>query len=491
MVNKNPLLRQNLQVGLVQKLALTPALLQKIELLKLSHLELSDFVKNELMQNPVLEEDSSFKGTEGAASTEISLDEAAGKNDAIQDRAFEDIDFQAFFGDYLDSGQRGLGYEDYERPGFETFAVKPTSLYDHLGWQLGLETSSPEVDLAAQEIVGNLSPEGYLEMELEEILASIQERASREQHNLTVTLADVEKALQLVQRLDPPGVGARNLRECLMLQLRHWELANTPEYRLLRDHADLLEQGDLEKIAELEECSIEDVRVVMARIRHLNPKPGLQYESDATIYIQPDVYIYKMGQDYVISLNEDGLPKLHLSSFYRRILKSGQMKKEEKKFLREKFRNAVELIRNLDHRKRTIYRVCEIIVAEQRDFLDKGLAHLKPMLLKDVADRLNLHTSTVSRAVTNKWVHCPQGIIELRNFFTLGFKRDGGEDISVYILKKKISDLIEKEEKRKPLSDSDLTKKLNSEGIEIKRRTVAKYREEMNIPNSRERRLKT
>ncbi|MBN2430580.1 MAG: RNA polymerase factor sigma-54 [Acidobacteria bacterium] len=491
MVNKNPLLRQNLQVGLVQKLALTPALLQKIELLKLSHLELSDFVKNELMQNPVLEEDPSTRGSESAAATEISLEEAAGKSDATQDRSFEDIDYQAFFGEYLDSGQRGLGYEDYERPGFETFAVKPTSLYEHLSWQLGLETTTPVVDLAAQEIVGNLNSEGYLEMELDEIQASLQERIIREGLNLSVGSADVEEALRVVQRLDPPGIGARDLRECLMLQLQHWELSNTPEYRILRDHAELLEQGNLEAIAELEDCSIEDVRVVLARIRHLNPKPGLQYESDATIYIQPDVYIYKMGQDYVISLNEDGLPKLHLSSFYRRILKSGQMMKEEKKFLREKFRNAVELIRNLDHRKRTIYRVCEIIVQEQRDFLDKGIAHLKPMLLKDVADRLDLHTSTVSRAVTNKWVHCPQGIIELRNFFTLGFKRDGGEDISVYILKKTISDLIEKEEKRRPLSDSDITQKLNNEGIEIKRRTVAKYREEMEIPNSRERRVKT
>jgi len=490
MVNKNPLLRQNLQVGLVQKLALTPALLQKIELLKLSHLELSDFVKNELMQNPVLEEDPSARAGEGST-TEISLEEAAGKSEAAQDRSFEDIDFQAFFGDYLDSGQRGLGYEDYERPEFETFAVKPTSLYEHLMWQLGLETASPAVDLAAQEIVGNLNPEGYLEMGLDEVLVTLRERIAREGIGLAIEPADVKDALRLVQRLDPSGVGARDLRECLMLQLQHWELTNTPEYRILRDHAPLLEQGDLETIAELEECTIEDVRVVLARIRHLNPKPGLQYESDATIYIQPDVYIYKMGQDYVISLNEDGLPKLHLSSFYRRILKSGQMMKEEKKFLREKFRNAVELIRNLDHRKRTIYRVCEIIVQEQRDFLDQGLAHLKPMLLKDVADRLNLHTSTVSRAVTNKWVHCPQGIIELRNFFTLGFKRDGGEDISVYILKKKISDLIEKEEKHKPLSDSDITKKLNHEGIEIKRRTVAKYREEMDIPNSRERRVKT
>ena len=275
-----------------------------------------------------------------------------------------------------------------------------------------------------------------------------------------------------------------------MLQLESWDLTDSLEYRILQNHAVSLEDGDLAKILTEESCSQEELDAALKRIRHLNPKPGLQYQSDATIYIQPDVYIHKVGQDYIISLNEDGLPRLHLSSMYKKMLQSGTALKDEKKFLREKFRNAIELIRNLDHRKRTIYRVCEIIVAEQRGFLENGISKLRPMLLKDVADQLSLHTSTISRAVTNKWVHCPQGIIELRNFFTLGFKRDGGEDVSVFILKEKIGKLIDKEDKRKPLSDNDLTDIINKEGIEIKRRTIAKYREELEIPNSRARRQK-
>jgi len=197
-----------------------------------------------------------------------------------------------------------------------------------------------------------------------------------------------------------------------------------------------------------------------------------------------------VGSNYVITLNEDGLPRLHINAYYRRILESGQANREDKRFIREKFRSAIELIRNLDHRRRTIYRVCEIIIERQRDFLDNGIAHLRPMLLKDVAEQLGLHTSTVSRAVTNKWVHCPQGILELRQFFTLGFKTDAGDDISVHILKEKIRDLIGKENPDRPLSDNDLTDILNRNGIEIKRRTVAKYREEMGLPNSRSRRRK-
>jgi len=491
MVNKNPYLRQDLRIAPIQKLALTPALLQKIELLKLSHLELSEFVKSELLQNPVLEEDGNSRSPEMSSQSEPAAEHSENISEPSQESKFEDIDYNAFFEDYLDTAPRGRGtYEDYEKPEFETFAVKPVSLSEHLFWQLGLTDLSPAVETAAREIIGNLNPDGYLEEDLSEILSQAGETAAEMDGDLEITASDVEEALTAVQQFDPTGIGARDLRECLMIQLEYWGLKNTPDYRMLRDYAEMLERKEFEKIAEIEDCSPDDVREVLERIRHLNPKPGQQYQADTTIYIQPDVYIYKMGHDYIISLNEDGLPRLHLSSYYKQVLKSSKAQREEKKYIREKFRNAVELIRNLDHRKRTIYRVCEIIVKQQREFLEKGLGHLKPMLLKDVAEQLGLHTSTISRAVTNKWVHCPQGIIELRKFFTLGFKTDGGEDISIYILKNKIRDLIKNEDTSKPLSDSHLTEILNREGIDIKRRTIAKYREELDIPNSRERRIK-
>jgi RNA polymerase sigma-54 factor len=486
MVNKNPYLRQNLRLAPIQKLTLTPALLQKIELLTLSHLELSEFIKDELLQNPLLEE-GSFETAESPSDGEAPAEQAAAPETQPGTEAeaetgspvAEDLDYGTFFEEYLDPGYRSAEYEEYERPEFDTFAVKPVSLYEHLQWQVGLVDLPPPVERAAREIIGNLDGDGYFTGRLEEIAEAAG-----------TTPEEAAVGLEVVQRFDPAGVGARNLRDCLLLQLRYWSLEQSLAYRLLERHAELVEAGRMEEISRLEGVGLDEVRDALERIRRLNPRPGLQYEPDHTIYIQPDVYIYKVGHDYLISLNEDGLPKLHINPYYRRILESGKSTGSERKFIREKFKNAVELIRNLDHRKRTIYRVCEIIVTRQREVLDQGFAFLKPMLLKDVADELGLHTSTVSRAVTNKWVHCPQGILELRQFFTLGFKTDTGEDISIHILKAKLRELIEKENPAKPLSDHDLTDMLNRQGVEIKRRTVAKYREEMEIPNSRSRRAK-
>jgi RNA polymerase sigma-54 factor len=483
MVNKNPYLRQNLRLAPIQKLTLTPALLQKIELLTLSHLELSDFIKDEMLQNPFLEEgayeteETPSEGEAPVQTAEIPDPPAETEAEAPEP---EELDYGAFFDDYLEPGYHNAEYEEYERPEYDTFAVKSVSLFEHLQWQLGLVELPPAVERAAREIIGNLGSDGYFSGTLEEIAAAAG-----------TGVEEAAAALAAIQRFDPAGVGARDLRECLLLQLRYWGQEDSLAYRLLEEHADLVETGQMEEIARLEEVDLDEVREAMERIRHLNPKPGLQYEPDHTIYIQPDVFIYKVGHDYRIDLNEDGLPRLHLNAYYRRILENGQSTGAEKKFIREKFKNAVELIRNLDHRKRTIYRVCEIIVQRQQEFLDHGFAFLKPMLLKDVADELGLHTSTVSRAVTNKWVHCPQGILELRQFFTLGFKTDSGEDISIHILKSRIRELMEKEDPAHPLSDSDLTDMLNRQGVEIKRRTVAKYREEMGIPNSRSRRVKT
>jgi RNA polymerase sigma-54 factor len=480
MVNKNPYLRQSLRIAPIQKLTLTPALLQKIELLTLPHLELSEFIKNELLENPFLDEAADASEAPPADEPTPAVASEAEEAEELGRGSFDDVELDSFFQEYLSPGYKTAEYEHYERPEYDTFAVRPVSLYEHLNWQLNLVDLRPEVERAAREVIGNLSEDGYLQVSHEELAETAG-----------VTPADAAEAVAVIQRFDPPGLAARDLRECLLVQLRYWDQQDSLAYRILERHADLLEAGQLDGIAELEGCPAADVQAAMDRIRHLNPKPGLQYQPDSTIYIQPDVYILKVGNNYVITLNEDGLPRLHINTYYRRILEGGDANREDKRFIRDKFRSAVELIRNLDHRRRTIYRVCEIIIERQRDFLDNGIAHLRPMLLKDVAERLGLHTSTVSRAVTGKWVHCPQGILELRQFFTLGFKTDTGDDISVHILKDKIRDLIAKENPANPLSDNDLTDILNRDGIEIKRRTVAKYREEMEIPNSRSRRRKT
>lgn len=487
MVNRNPYLRQNLRIAPIQKLTLTPALLQKIELLTLPHLELSEFIQEELLKNPLLEElPESGSTTQGfeTAPNRLSADEIP-----VQQApdSFEEVDFGSFFQEYLDPGFRTTETEDSEKPGFETYAVKAPSLADHLLWQLNLTEAPERIRQACEELIGNLDDGGYLTTLIPELGASLAQ--TRPENSFTEK--ELEEALVVLQELDPPGVGARSLPECLILQLRAQGEEESLATRILERHAHLLEAQDIRGIAAAESCTEEEIQAALAQIRRLNPHPGLQYQPDSTIYIQPDVYIHKVGHEYVISLNDDGLPRLRISPFYKHMLEQGESRGEEKKFLRDHLRSAVELIRNLDHRKRTIYRVCKIIVERQADFLDNGIDKLKPMLLKDVAEELGLHTSTISRTVTNKWVHCPQGTLELRQFFTLGFKTGSGEDMSVHILKNKIRDLITQEDKNSPLSDDELTRILNRDSIDIKRRTVAKYREEMEIPNSRERKVKT
>lgn len=475
MPNRIPFLRQNLRIAPIQKLTLTPALLQKIELLALSRLELNDLVATELLQNPVLEDVTEHPET--VSLSEFSAPAPLPENDGRPDDSFEQIDYDSFFTDYLDPGFRTNEREECERPQFDTFTVKPVSLYDHLTWQLNLEELPPPVHRAAVQIIGNLDEGGWLTAAPEEIA-----------HLAECTADEAGEALTVVQNFDPPGIGARDLRECLLIQLRQADEEGSLAYVVLERHAGLLEEGAIDEIAGLEGVPRGEVEEAIASIRRLNPHPGLQYQTDSTLYIQPEVTIQKVGNKYVILLNEDGMPRLRINAYYRKVLEEGRTRGNDRKFLKEKFKNALDLIRNLDHRKRTIYRVCEIIVERQKDFLDNGFSFLRPMQLRDVAEELNLHTSTISRAVTKKWVNCPQGILELRQFFSLGFKTDSGEDLSVHNLKRKIQDLIGGEDRSSPLSDDEITLRLNRQGVEIKRRTVAKYREEMNIPNSRARR---
>jgi RNA polymerase sigma-54 factor len=351
-------------------------------------------------------------------------------------------------------------------------------LSDHLEWQLGLSDASPETVELANQIVGNLNEDGYLLMTLEELCEITG-----------CTPEQAEAALQLVQSLDPIGIGARDLRECLLLQLKALELVDTLPWEIVQDHLHLLENHRFKEIASRTGATFEEVLKAVDTIKHLIPKPGQKYSSQKATYVQPEVTIAKVSDEFIIIQNDEGMPQLRLNAGYRELLKSNGVSGETKTFLREKFRSAVDLLRSVNQRKQTIYKVCACIVNRQREFLEQGPSALRPMLIKDVANELGVHSSTISRVVTNKYVDTPQGVMELRKFFTMGVENPDGEELSIVQVKLKIKKLIEGENKSKPYSDNQLGQLLRRDNIFITRRTVAKYREQMQVPGSRERKI--
>jgi RNA polymerase sigma-54 factor len=449
-------MRASLGLHLSQRLAMTPSLLQKIELLTLNRLELSDLLNEELAQNPVLEEDGE------SPETGLSDPPQEDKDSDEEKEKYEDFDYEYFFGEYLGPISTGREWEPPDdRPSFELFLATPPTLIDHLNWQLNLSEVSREVHDIAYFIIGNIDEDGYLNVSVDQIAETLQVSAEK-----------VEEPLQLVQSFDPIGVGSRTLRECLLLQIRVAGLQDTLVERLVRDHLPLVQSKKFKELARELGCDLEQISKTLDLIRGFSPRPGQKYNSQKPLYIQPDVYIYKVGNNYQIVLNDDDMPKLRLSRVYRNLLKSKNINKETKKFIKERFRSAIELLRSLDQREQTIYRVCTAIVGRQREFLGRGILHLKPMLIKDVAEELEVHSSTISRVVAHKYAHTPQGVIELRKFFTVGIEGFGGEDVSVVHVKEKIKKKI-----------------LNHDGIQITRRTVAKYRDQMKIAGSRERKM--
>ncbi len=475
MNTRRPQLRQSLDLRLSQRLALTPSLLQKIELLQLNKLELQEMLTQALIENPILEE-----VTEPEVPREPSLEEKAPEatQDAREKDSFEEIDFQYFFDEYLDTGYKNREVEDPEKPSFETFLVRPPSLTDHLTSQLGLADVDAHTAEIAQQIIGNLDEDGYLLLGIEELCQLT-----------TATREEAEAALRLVQSFDPVGVAARDLRECLLLQLEARGLRESLAWRIISEHLALLESHKFKELATRTGSSFETVLQAVDTIKHLIPKPGQKYNPQNVNYVQPEVTISKVDGEFVIIQNDEGMPQLRMNSSYRELLKSNGVSGETKTFLREKFRSAVELLRSVNQRKRTIYRVCDVIVKRQRDFLERGASALRPMLIKDVAYELGVHSSTISRVVTNKYVDTPQGVMELRKFFTMGVESPDGEELSIVQVKLKIRKLIESESKGKPYSDNQLGQLLKRDNVFITRRTVAKYREQMQIPGSRERRI--
>jgi RNA polymerase sigma-54 factor len=421
-------------------------------------------------------------------SSEVESGETGGDEIGVDDNLagepardpFEEIDFGREFQDYLDPGYKTQEIEYKEDgPTFEQFLTRPPSLADHLEWQLHMSTIEEQVLDAAICVIGNLNADGRLHATNEEI-------ASMGPWSEEV----VERARQTVMRLDPVGCGARDVKECLLVQLEVRNESDRLATRLIAEHLQELQQHKLPHLSKQIGIDVDTLLAEVQFIRTLDPYPGRRYSAEEPILITPEIYIEKLDEndpDYVIYFADDGSPRLRVSQQYQQMLHQG-VSNETKSFIREKMRSAVDLLRNIEHRRQTIYKVVESIVHRQREFLDHGVQYLKPMMLKDIAEDIGMHLSTVSRVVNRKYAHTPQGVIELRRFFTEGMLNEEGEEISTRIIKLQIKKLIEEEDSRNPITDDQVVKILAKDGIKLSRRTVAKYRDQMQIPGSRERR---
>jgi RNA polymerase sigma-54 factor len=523
-------LSQRLQVRVAQKQILTPGLVQMVSLLQLNRLELKDMIVAEIAQNPVLEEaadggeeltpeelqplleaervaepadqsilevasaaadaDGPFEAEAAeieaatvAAGVEAAAAEGTAAPDAPVEKApadpFDEIDFGSYFDDYLDPGYKSPASENIEKPSFETFLSSPVTLSDHLHSQLALVALTEGVRDAAEAIIGNLEGNGYLTSTPEEIAVAEG-----------LAPADVAEALRVVHTLDPAGVGSSDLRECLMLQLESRNGKDGVAWRIVADHLKLVESRQYKELARLLHRPPEHIQIALDVIRHLDPRPGLRYSGPGARQVEPDVYISKDGDDYLIQVSDDDIPQLRLNPEYRRMLDRDNPDKTARNYVKERYASAIQLMKNIEQRKHTILRVCQSVVRRQTEFLERGIDQLKPMMIKDIAEEIGVHPSTVSRAVSNKYAHTPQGVFELRYFFSEGVQGREGGATPLLVLKRKVKKMIDEEDAAHPLTDEQITERLQAEGIEVTRRTVAKYREDMRIPSTHQRRVR-
>jgi RNA polymerase sigma-54 factor len=528
------LLQPKLSLKVSQRQILTPGLMQMVSVLALNKLELKEMIDAEMVENPVLEEiDETVPMLDEVAGREERLErgieergvEARGIEDPTSPPKdpFNEVDFGSYFQEYLDPGYRTQPeYEENEKPSFENFLSQPTTLSDHLAWQLGALTLEPGLHEAAEFVIGNLDGDGYLVGSEEELLAAFSGSGEAAEPKAELDLDRLRRGIDLVQQLDPAGVGARDLRECLLLQIAaqqrefaqlfarqavdadedpHRGFQAEAEVRIeerrrsmevaamiVDRHLALLQKRDVKDLARVAQITPAEAHGGIEFIRTLDPRPGRQYNREQARLIEPDVVFIKRGGEWVVSMNEEDLPSLRLSRRYRRMLVAEGTDKEVKDYVKERFRSALQLMRNIAQRKSTILRTCEVIVRRQQEFLDQGVEALRPMMIKEVAEEIGVHPSTVSRAVANKYAHTPQGVLELRFFFTEGSNGPEGADTPLLVLKRKVRKLIEEEDARHPLTDDLLAAMLQAQGIQLTRRTVAKYREDMNIPSTHQRR---
>ena len=577
------LLQPKLNLKVSQRQVLTPGLVQMVSVLALNKLELKEMINTEMVENPVLEEleESSVSleersGLEG--DRERSAEEVAAESERVEKDPFDEIDFGSYFQDYLDPGFRtASNFEEYDKPSFENFLSQPSTLSDHLAWQLGSLTLSAEVRAAAELVVGNLNEDGYLTATDEELVESMLQAKGPERpepipfergtkgklphvwhgpenpedengtalngaleiaaavdEDLAFLLVAIREARTLVNFLDPVGVGARDLRECLLIQIcaqqgeaaivlrrRQMNAANAAakngaagdeDYGAIEsvttadgaERADvfsiakhivtnclaLLQKKDMRELTRSCGKAPDEVNAAVDFIRTLDPRPGQRYNQSETRLIEPDVAFVKRDDVYIVVMNEEDMPTLRLNQGYRKMLQQKQTEKEVKEYVKERYKSAIQLLRNIEQRKNTIVRTCEVIVRRQQEFLEHGVNSLKPMMIKEVAEEIGVHPSTVSRAVANKYVHTSQGVFELRFFFSEGVNGPEGGDLPLVLLKRKVKKLIEEEDERKPLTDDQLAAELQRQGIQVTRRTVAKYREDMQIPSTHQRRVR-
>ncbi|MEO8071644.1 MAG: RNA polymerase factor sigma-54 [Acidobacteriota bacterium] len=506
---------------LTQRMILTPQLRQRIEMLQMTTLELSELISNELVENPVLEEvmsedefqefsekildqnsegheetfengrdkdadfPSDFENIKAENSSEngfeenreVDFDGETEDSSGEKEDAFEEVDYGREFQDYLDPGYKTQEFEFKEdAPSFDQFLSRSESLAEHLEWQLNLQQMSEKVEEAAICVIGNLNEDGRLTTSNEEIAEMCR-----------CSLEAVEKARQIVMRLEPVGCGARDVKECLIVQLEANGEGESLAAELVQNYLEDMQPHRLQHLAKETGFDVHTLDEEINKVRILDPYPGRRYSSDEPIYVSPEVYIEKLEDDYIVYFTDDGSPRLRISQTYQKLVGQEDTTKETKDFIKDKVRSAVDLLRNIEHRRQTIYRVVECIVDRQREFLDKGVQYIKPMMLKDVAEDIGMHLSTISRVVNRKYAHTPQGVIELRRFFSEGMLNEDGEEVSTRILKLRIKKMVEEENSRKPMTDEQIAKILLKEGNKLSRRTVAKYRDQMQIPGSRER----
>ena len=514
-------LSQGLHLKVAQKQILTPGLVQMVTVLQLNRMELKEMINQEIVNNPVLEEaadggeevspeelaqllegdrvESSDRGmldalagplapveiNEGPPAavdlmgSEVAATDAALTESPVSD-PFDEIDFGSFFDDYLDPGYKSPASESVEKPSFETFLSQPVTLPDHLRSQLSVLLLSDEARDAAESIIGNLDEDGHITAPLDEIAAMGNHSPE-----------DMAAALKAVQSLEPAGVGARDLRECLLLQLASRNGEGGVAWQIIQKHLRLLETRQFRELAKAMQRPPEHIEIAVDVIRHLNPRPGLRYSANGARSVEPDVYFIKDGDDYRIQMNEEELPQLRLNAQYRSMLnRENGATKEVRDYVRDRYTSAIQLMKNIEQRKQTIQRVCETIKRRQWDFLKMGLDFLKPMMIKEIAEEVGVHPSTVSRAVANKYAHTPHGVFELRYFFSESVQGPSGGELPLLLLKRKVKKMIEDENPRRPLTDEQITSLLQAEGIDVTRRTVAKYREDMKIPSTHQRRVR-
>jgi RNA polymerase sigma-54 factor len=564
------LLQPRLSLKVSQRQILTPGLMQMVSVLALNKLELKEMIQSEIAENPILEElEENVPLLDDVEGRQEMLDRPVETQQVEAEREktdpFDEIDFGSYFQDYLDPGFRTPNsFEITEKPSIENFLSQPSTLTDHLFWQLGSLSLAPVIRDAAEYIIGNLNEDGYLTATDEELLEGyLREQMLPEPENgqepgkaESIRMEDIPPALaerarghlltalKIVQNLDPIGIATRDLRECLLVQIdaqqREFELiyerqkrssANgvngfeAPESLLGEDvseaienhsngsaangnhtsqrlnvfesartivdkHLSLLQRRDPRELSKALGRSVEETQQAIDFIRTLDPRPGQRYNRVDARLIEPDVAFVKRGDEYVVVMNEEDLPTLRLNQGYRRMITQDGTEKEVKDYVKERYRSAIQLMRNIEQRKNTILRTCEAIIRRQTDFLEKGVEAMKPMMIKEVAEEIGVHPSTVSRAVSNKYVHTPQGVYELRFFFSEGVNGPEGSSTPLMLLKRKVKKLIEEEDPRKPLTDDLIANMLQSQGIDVTRRTVAKYREDMRIPSTHQRRVR-